>query len=75
MLTQVLNDQSFYASKGQERQQPIHKIVKQTSGFEKKTKNKRYLKIYRIPFYRTLFIIFQKCYCCIQQKVETAGNQ
>lgn len=35
MLIQVLNNQSFYASKGQERQQPIHKIVKQTSGFEK----------------------------------------
>lgn len=35
MLIQVLNNQSFYASKGQERQQPILKIVKQTSGFEK----------------------------------------
>lgn len=40
MLIQVLNNQSFYASKGQERQQPIHKIVKQTSGFEKKKQQK-----------------------------------
>lgn len=71
MFTEVLNNQSFHALKGQVR----HKIVKQTSGPVKLKKNKGYLKIYRIPFCRTLFIISQNYNCCIQRKVEKAGNQ